>query len=203
MSQQHARGGHVDDSDALLGGDGFENVFALRGAGGDAGAFATRITRVQNIDWDIFLDSGQHRRRVKNLRAKVGELGGLVEADDLNTTRFGTDARVGGENAVDVGPDLDAVGAEASAEDGGREIGAAAADCGGDPGAVGSDESAHDWDLPGAKKRRNFFLQPGVGLLVLRDGLYVGVIGDQNVAGVDVGSFESAGSEGGGDDFAR
>ncbi len=48
----------------------------------------------------------------------------------------------------------------------------------------------------------NFFLQLGVGFFELRNRLHVGVVGDQHVARVDVHSVESAGGEGGGDDFA-
>ena len=46
VGQQHARGGDVDDGDALFGGDSLEDVFAMRGAGGDAGTFARGIARV-------------------------------------------------------------------------------------------------------------------------------------------------------------
>ena len=70
----------------------------------------------------FFWMAGQHRRRVQHFGAEVGELGGFVEADDLDAACIGTDSRVGGENAVDVGPDFDAVGTEASAEDGGGEV---------------------------------------------------------------------------------
>src|ERR1019366_169851 len=97
--------------------DGLEDVLALRGAGSDARAFAGGVARVQHVDGNIFLDGGQHRRGVQDLRAEVGEFGGLVEADDFNPARLGTDSGIGGEDAVDVGPDLDAVGTQASADD--------------------------------------------------------------------------------------
>ena len=45
-------------------------------------------------------------------------------------------------------------------------------------------------------------LQPSVGFFVLRDRLHVGAVGDEDVAGVDMGSVESAGGEGGGNDLA-
>ncbi len=106
---------------------------------------------------------------MQNLRAEVGEFGGLVEADDFDAAGFRTDSGVGGEDAVDVGPDFDAVGAEAGAEDGGGKIGAAAADGGRDAGAIGADESAHHRDFAFVEQRLNFFLQPGVGFFELRE----------------------------------
>ena len=48
----------------------------------------------------------------------------------------------------------------------------------------------------------NFLLQPRVGFFVLRDGLHVAAVGDEDVAGVDVNSVQTAGGEGGGDDLA-
>ena len=174
----------------------------MRRAGGDARAFAGRIARIQHVDGNIFLDGGQHRRRMQNFRAEVREFGGFVEADDFDAAGFGTDSGIGGEDAVDVGPDFDAVGAQACADDGGGKIGAAAADGGRDAGAIRADESAHHRDLACREQWLNFLLQPGVGFLVLRNGLHVAVVGDQYFAGVDVDSVESAGGEGGGDDFA-
>ena len=146
--------------------------------------------------------AGQHRRRMQNFRAEVGEFGGFVEADDFDAARFGTDPGVGGEDAVDVGPDLDALGAQAGAEDGGGKIGTASSDGRCDAGAIRADEAAHDRDIAGIQQRLNFFLQLGVGLFVLRDRLHVVAVGDQDVAGVDVDSVESARGKSGGDDFA-
>ena len=160
------------------------------------------IARVQNVDGNIFLDGGQHRRGVQDFRPEVGEFGGFVEADDFDAPGFRTDAGIGGENAVDVGPDFDAVGAQAGADDGGGKIGAAAANGGGDAGAIGSDEAAHHRHLTCLQQGLNFFLQAGVGFFVLRDRLHVVAVGDENFAGVDVDSVQAARGEGGGDDFA-
>ena len=186
VGQQHAGRGHVYDGDAFLDRDGLEDILALRSARGDARAFAGGIARVQHVDRNIFLDGGQDRGRVQDFRAEVGELGGFVEADDFDAAGVGADAGVGGENAVHVGPDLDAVGVEARAEDGGGEIGAAAADGGGDAGAVGADEAAHDRHFAFVQQRLHSFLQAGVGFFILRHGLHVGVVGDQDVARVHV-----------------
>ena len=147
VGEEHARSSHIDDGDAFFGCDGFEDILALRGASGDARTFAGRVTGVEDVDRNIFLDGGQHRRGVQDFRAEVREFGSFVEADDFDAPRFGTDSRIGGEDAIDVGPDLDTVGAQAGADDGGGEIGAAAADGGGDSGAIRADEAAHDRDL--------------------------------------------------------
>ena len=51
--------------------------------------------------------AGCDRVRVQHLRAERRELRRLVEADPLDELRAVDDARIGGEHAVDVGPDLD------------------------------------------------------------------------------------------------
>ena len=91
VSQQHAGSGHVDDGDALFGGDGFEDVFALRSARGDAGAFARRIARIQHVDREYFSGWPEAQWRGAGLCAEVGELGGFVEADDLDAASLGAD----------------------------------------------------------------------------------------------------------------
>src|SRR5580698_7071054 len=75
VGEEHARRGYIDDSDALFGGDRLENVFALRGARGDAGAFAGGIAGIEDVDRDVFLDGWKHRGRVQNFCTKVGEFG--------------------------------------------------------------------------------------------------------------------------------
>ena len=132
VGQQHAGSGHIHDGDSFLGGDGFENVLALRRVGSDAGAFAGGIARVQHIDRNILLDGGQDGCRVQHFCAEIGEFGGFFEADDLDAARFRTNPGIGGHHAIDIGPDFDALGVQAGAEDGGGKVGAAAADGGGD-----------------------------------------------------------------------
>src|ERR1700726_1567291 len=139
---------------------------------------------------------------MQDLRAEICEFCGFVEADHLDAASLGTDSGIGGENAVNVGPDFDAVGAQASADDGGGKVGTAASDSGSDSGAIGADEATHHRYLACIQQRLNFFLQANVRLLKLRDGLHVAAVGEQDFAGVDVGSFKSAGGEGGSNDFA-
>ena len=91
MRQQHARRGDVDDGDAFFGRDGFEEIFAMRSAGGDSRSFASWIARVQNINRNIFLDRRQDGRGMQNFGAEVCQLGSFVEADDFDPAGVGTD----------------------------------------------------------------------------------------------------------------
>ena len=102
------------------------------GDGGDLGAFVLRVAAVEDEDRDVLLHGGQDRGRVQDLGAEVGELGGLFKADGLHAQRLGDDARIGGHDAVDVGPDLDGAGVQRAADEGGGVVGAAAAERGGD-----------------------------------------------------------------------
>ncbi len=60
--------------------------------------------------------------RVQHLRTEAGQFGGLVEADLLDALRLGADARIGGQNAADVRPDLNAIRRERRADDGSRIV---------------------------------------------------------------------------------
>ena len=69
---------------------------------------------------------------MKHLGAEVGELGSLFEADGADAQGIGADARVGGHDAVDIGPDLDGAGMESAADQGAGVVRATAAQGGGD-----------------------------------------------------------------------
>ena len=122
MRQQHAGRGDVDNGDPFFGCDGLEEIFAVRGSGRDARTLAARIARVQYIDRNVLLHRGQHRSRMQHLRPEVGQLGGLIEADDLDPPGIGAEVGVGRHHAVDVGPDFDALGVQSCADDGGGEV---------------------------------------------------------------------------------
>ena len=83
--------------------------------------------RVEDQHRDVLLDGRQHGGRVQHLGAEVGQLGGFGEGDAFHAVAAGDDARVGGQHAVHVGPDLDLLGADARAHDGRAEVRAAAA----------------------------------------------------------------------------
>jgi hypothetical protein len=58
---------------------------------------------------------------VEDLGAEERQLGGLGERHRAHLLRAGHDPRIGGHDAVDVGPDLDLLRAERGAEDRGGE----------------------------------------------------------------------------------
>ena len=70
----------------------------------------------------ILLHGGEDGGGVQDLGAEVGELGGLFKADGLDAQGVGADARIGGHDAVDVGPDFDGAGVEAAADEGGGVV---------------------------------------------------------------------------------
>ena len=109
MCHQHSRSRHVHNRNPLLGGNRFKAVAAPWSPRRDLGSFASRIPRIQNVHWNIFLDSRQHRRGVQNLGAKISKFRRLVEADHLNPPRLGAKVRIGSHHPVHIGPDLDAL----------------------------------------------------------------------------------------------
>ena len=153
VGHEHAAGDDIDDGELLLDRDGFERALAVRRKRGDAGAFVGRVAGVEHEHGDVLFDGGQNRGRVKNLGAEVGEFGGLFKADDLDAQGIGADARVGGHDAVDVGPDFDCLGSQCAADQRAGEVGAAAPERGGDTGFVGADEASHDGNFAGVHER--------------------------------------------------
>ena len=103
-----ARGADVEDRDVALDGDGAEGGRSVGGGGADDGAAFGRLVGVEDGHGNVVLDGGQQGCRVQHLGSEAGQLGGLMEADLGDALGLGTDARIGGENAADVGPDLDA-----------------------------------------------------------------------------------------------
>ncbi len=104
---------------------------------------------------------------MQDAAAEVGELGGLVEAHGGDAARGADDARVGGHDAVGVGPDLDLLGGERGADQGRREVAAVAAH-GRDLAALRLADEARDdghdagLDLLGVQARI-LASQPGIG----------------------------------------
>jgi hypothetical protein len=125
---------------------------------------------------------------MENLGAEVGELGCFGERQLRNQTRVGDDARIGGEHAVDIGPDLDLVDLEAGAENRCRVIRSAAPERRRHPRHGGADESADDRDLAGGDPRADDLPGPGAG------GVHVGhrrgvlAVGDQHLARIHPGA---------------
>ena len=148
-------------------------------AGPPSPASTVRVMRVPGASgrWEFRMRTGMPRptagrivARVQDLGAEVGELGGLVEAQLRDDAGRRHHPRVGGEHAVDVGPDLDLVGGEPGPEERGREVGAAAPEGGGEPGRGGADEAADHRHEPVGQQRAHERPQPLVGRLAVGEG---------------------------------
>ena len=85
------------------------------------------LERAEDLDDDVVDPAELDGAGLHHLGALVGELEHLLVADDVELARVGHEARVGRVDAVDVGEDLAAVGAEPRGEGDGRGVGAAAA----------------------------------------------------------------------------
>src|SRR5438067_140002 len=143
MSHQHAGGLNVDQRDFPLTGDRLHDVAAADRLGDDARAGDFRAARVEDQDRNVLLDRRDHGRGMQHLRAEIGELGGLGERDRLHAVPAGEDGWVGGEHAVDVGPDLDFLGSYARADDRSGVVGSTAAKRSSDTGFSRGDEASH------------------------------------------------------------
>jgi len=121
-----------------------------------------------------------------HLRAERCELGGFVESDLLDELRSLHHSGVGGQHPIHIGPDLDGVGVERGAEQGCAVIGSAAAESGRNTRGSPADESAHhrypsllnQWlhHVPRVLRDR-------IGLWLRRHEI---VVGDKDIAGIDV-----------------
>ena len=121
------------------------------GLAGDERARFVRGEGGEDADRDVEGDGRADRARVEHLGAEVGQLLGLVVADLGDDAGVGDLARVGGEDAGHVGPDLDLVGVERGAEEGGAVVGAAAAERGRRAVRGAADEAGDDDGLAGVE----------------------------------------------------
>ena len=140
---------------------------------------------------------------MEHLGAEVGELGGLREADLGHGPRAGDGARVHGEHAVHVGPDLDLLRVEQRAEERGGPVGAAAAEGGGDSLLGGADEAGQQGNPPLADQGQDASAQAGLGVGQSRLGAAEGVVRHQDLTRIDGLRGQAAGREGGGGDLER
>src|SRR6266511_1266678 len=191
-----ARRADVEDRDVALEGNGAEVRGAVNGGAADDGALLFRLVGVEHSHGNVMLHGRQKGRRMQYLGAEAGQLGGLMEADLGDALRLGAHARIGGENAADVGPDLNARGVQGGADDGRRVVRAAASQ-GGDLAAfAGGDEAAEHRNQVLLEQRRNGLLEPGADGRGQRGGRRVFGVGNDELAGIGVGCGEAEGVEG-------
>jgi hypothetical protein len=99
---------------------------------------------------------------MQHLGAEVGQFRGFFKADHLDSQGIGADARVGGHDAVDVGPDFDGFGVQRAADQRSGKVRAAAAERGGDAGLVRADEAAHDRHAAGLHEMRTNMVRAAI-----------------------------------------
>src|SRR5438067_6130789 len=114
----------------------------------------------------------------------MGQFRGLVETDAGDKAGIGTEARVGGHDAVHVGPDFNALPVEHGAQQGGSEIRAAAAERGGRSLQRGANEAAKHRGGPAIEEREKLLVNPLTRWSIKRRGGAVVLIGDDAFARV-------------------
>ena len=72
-----------------------------------------RPAAVENANGDVGRDSGQDGARVEDFGAEIRELGRFAEREVRDDAWVADHAGIGGEHAVDVGPDLNLGDAQA------------------------------------------------------------------------------------------
>src|SRR5262249_9748470 len=82
--REHGHRGDIDNGNAALERDGLDHVARRKRRGDDQGAFTRRVMSVVDVHWYSSLDRRQHSARMKDLCAKVRELGCLGEGDHSN-----------------------------------------------------------------------------------------------------------------------
>src|SRR5215470_14505546 len=110
---------HIHDRYALACGDGFDRTILTR-LRHDLRASSLRMTRVKDPNGDILSHGGCDGGRMEDLRAKIGEVGRLLEAHRGDATRVWTKSGIGGQDAVHISPHLDTGCLQSGADDGSR-----------------------------------------------------------------------------------
>ena len=188
VRHEHAACDDVDDGELFFDGDALEGGPAGRRDRSDARAFACGVARVEDQNRDVLLHGRQDGCRMQDLCAEVGEFRGLFKRDGFDTQSIAADARIGGHDAVDVGPDFDGTGMQCTAGERSGEVAAAAAERGGDAGGGCADEAAHDGHFAGFQQGQRVRGECGLDGRFERGGLAERVVGDDAGAGVEVGT---------------
>ena len=114
---------------------------------------------------------------MEDLGAEIGKLGGLGERDRLELARRFHQGRVGAHEAVDVLPDLQAVGLEGVGDGGGAVVGAIAAQDGDGAACAAAEKAADDRNDAGAQQWLDLGAQAFPRALAVDTGVLKIVIG--------------------------
>ncbi len=121
-----------------------------------------------------------------HLRTVIRKLDSFGEGDFRQSGRARADARIGGEDAIDIGPYPDFVGAQRGAEERGGVIRATATERGEMPRSGGSAISGDDRHLAGFEQRVQHFAAALPCFFQVRRGVAVVLVGDHQFGGIDV-----------------
>ena len=115
----------VDQGYVAHGGDAFD-LEAPGRAAADAGALFLRGKGIADVYRDIRLDRRRQRLRMQYLGAEIGQLQGLVVGNGAEQAGIRHQPRICAHNTVHVGPDVDRLGLQQAAHDGGGIVAAVA-----------------------------------------------------------------------------
>jgi hypothetical protein len=121
---------------------------------------------------------------MEHLRAEIRELRRLPEREVGDDPRRFDDARIGGEHAVDVRPDLNLARINRGADNGRGVVRPAAPQRGGDPLRRGAHEAADHGDAAFSHARGHFACNRGARLVGQRRGGRMRTVRDNRAAGV-------------------
>src|SRR5438874_1594117 len=130
---------------------------------------------------------------MQHFGAEVSQLRSFFEADNFYASRIPTDSGIGGNHAIHIGPDLDAVSVQAGTNNGGRKIGATASDRGSDSLLSGADESADNRHQTFVHQRFHLGPEAVIGFVHLGNGTSMVGVGDDALARVHQLGIYSAG----------
>ena len=129
---------------------------------------------------------------MEHLRSEVREFLRFLEADRRHDTSVRHLARIGGQDAGHIGPDLDLVGVERGSEQRGAVIGPATSKRGGGAVRGEPDETAHHHRQPLIEQRAHDPLGRFAGAIAIGSGGAVPTIGGDHLIGKNVGRPGSA-----------
>src|SRR5579883_2360144 len=112
----------------------------------DPGAGLMRGETVFAPEGNLLFDQRSEGAGVQHFGAVVRELGGFRVSDLIEDGGIGDQSRIGGHNAVDIGPDPKLARIQAGGKNGCRKVGAAASQSSRAAIGRGAVESGDDWD---------------------------------------------------------